>query len=195
VTRLILVTGGARSGKSAFAERLAMAGRQPVLYLATARAGDDEMRVRIAEHQRRRSPDWQTVEATDGLARAVEALPTPPGTALLEDLGLLATNVLLALTGESDPTPTVAEAAEAALALEVSALEWARQAGGWDLIVVTNEVGLGIVPPTPLGRVFRDLLGRANQSVAARADDVYLVVAGIPLCVKRDGEPAPDRIL
>jgi adenosylcobinamide kinase/adenosylcobinamide-phosphate guanylyltransferase len=195
VSRLTLVTGGARSGKSTFAERLAAAGRAPVLYLATAEAFDDEMSARIAEHRGRRPASWGTLEATHDLAAALASLDSSPGIMLLEDLGLLASNILLALTGDADPTGAVFAQAESLLQQELSALERAREAGGWDSIVVTNEVGLGIVPATPLGRVYRDLLGRANQAVAARADDVYLIVAGIPLRIKRDGQPGGGPFL
>jgi adenosylcobinamide kinase/adenosylcobinamide-phosphate guanylyltransferase len=187
VSRLTLVTGGARSGKSSFAERLALAGRAPVLYLATAEAQDDEMAARIAEHRRRRPDSWSTLEATHDIATALAGLASSPGTVLLEDLSLLASNLLLARAHNADPTVATLASAEAALTQELEALERTREAGGWELIVVTNEVGLGVVPPTPLGRVYRDLLGRANQACAARADDVYLIVAGIPLCIKRDG--------
>jgi adenosylcobinamide kinase / adenosylcobinamide-phosphate guanylyltransferase len=112
------------------------------------------------------------------------ALDPAPGTVLLDDLGLLATNRLLELCGDADPTVATAKALDAALSAEIDALRAAQAAGGWDLIVVTNEVGLGIVPATPLGRVFRDALGRANQGLAAAADEVYLLVAGIPLRMK-----------
>jgi adenosylcobinamide kinase/adenosylcobinamide-phosphate guanylyltransferase len=189
-TRLTLVTGGAQSGKSRFAERLARDGRQPVLYLATAEAGDDEMRARIAEHRRRRPPDWQTVEARRDVGHALAAVGTWPGTVLLDDLGLLVTNRLLDLCGEAEPTSETVRALDAALAAEIDALRAARAAGGWDLVVVTNEVGLGIVPATPLGRLFRDALGRANQALAADADAVYLLVAGLPVRVKpATGQP------
>jgi adenosylcobinamide kinase/adenosylcobinamide-phosphate guanylyltransferase len=189
------VTGGARSGKSTFAERLAARGRASVLYLATAQPFDDEMAARIAEHQRRRPDAWGTLEATVDLGTALARLETPPGTVLLEDLGLLASNILLGHTGNADPTVAILAAADAALERELQALERARASGGWDLIIVTNEVGFGVVPPTPLGRAFRDLLGRANQAVAARADDVYLVVAGIPLTVKRNGQAVSTPFL
>jgi adenosylcobinamide kinase/adenosylcobinamide-phosphate guanylyltransferase len=184
--RLTLVTGGARSGKSLYAERLAAAGRRPVLYLATAEvyAHDDEMQARIREHQQRRPAAWATLEASRDVGRALAALPEPPGTVLLDDLGLLVTNQLLALCGDADPTRETARQLDGALQSELAALEQAQAAGGWDLIVVTNEVGMGIVPATPLGRVFRDALGRANQALAARADAVYLLVAGIPVPIK-----------
>lgn len=195
MSRLTLVTGGARSGKSTFAERLATRGLAPVVYLATAQPFDDEMTARIAEHQRRRPASWLTLESTRGLGEALAAFETRPGTVLLEDLALLASNVLLGLTGNADPTVAVLAEAEAALEQERVSLERARGAGGWDLIAVTNEVGFGVVPPTPLGRAFRDLLGRANQAWAAHADDVYLVVAGIPLAIKRDGQAVSTPFL
>jgi adenosylcobinamide kinase/adenosylcobinamide-phosphate guanylyltransferase len=186
--RLVLVTGGARSGKSGFAEDLARAGRQPVLYLATAEAGDDEMRARIREHQQRRPAEWQTVEAQRHVWRALVGLPELPGSVLLDDLGLLVTNRLLDLCGAAEPTRETGAALDLLLVAEIDGLRAAQAAGGWDLIVVTNEVGLGIVPATPLGRVFRDALGRANQALAAAADEVVLLVAGIPVRIK----PAPD---
>jgi adenosylcobinamide kinase/adenosylcobinamide-phosphate guanylyltransferase len=189
VGRLVLVTGGARSGKSRLAEGLARAGRQPVVYLATAEAGDAEMRARIVAHQQRRPPDWETLETPTQVGRAIAALPAPPGTVLLDDLGLLVTNRLLALCGESAPTLGTASALDAALISEIDELQAARESRACDLIVVTNEVGLGIVPATPLGRVFRDALGQANQVLAARADAVYLLVAGLPLRIKPSGDP------
>jgi len=200
--RLTLVTGGARSGKSRYAEALAAAGRGPVLYLATAEVypDDDEMQARIREHQQRRPAAWGTLEASREVGRALAALPTTPGpalpampgamlrempgTVLLDDLGLLVTNWLLALSGDADPTRETARQLDAALTRELAELDAAQAAGSWDLIVVTNEVGLGIVPATPLGRVFRDAIGRANQVLAARADAVYLLVAGLPLTIK-----------
>ena len=190
MSSLVLVTGGARGGKSRFAEGLARQARQPVLYLATAEALDDEMRARVREHQARRPAEWGTLEARRELGLALARLVSSPGTVLLDDMGLLVTNHLLDLCGPSGPdgpTPEIAGALDAALDAELDALEAARAAGGWDLIVVTNEVGLGIVPATPLGRVFRDALGRANQALAAAADEVYLLVAGLPLRIKPPG--------
>jgi adenosylcobinamide kinase/adenosylcobinamide-phosphate guanylyltransferase len=185
--RLTLVTGGARSGKSQFAERLAARGRAPVLYVATAEILDDEMAARVKEHQARRPAEWGTLETRTEVGRALAALPAPPGTVLLDDLGLLVTNHLLDLCGPADPTRETARSLGRMLAAEIDRLERARAASGWDVIVVTNEVGLGIVPATPLGRVFRDALGRANQALAARADEVYLLVAGLPLRIKPAG--------
>lgn len=182
--RLVLITGGARSGKSRFAESLAAVGRQPVVYLATAEAGDAEMRARIAEHQRRRPAAWRTVEARAEVGPALAGLGGPVGTVLLDDLGLLVTNHLLALTGDGELIHETEPALRAAVAEELARLVESQRTGGWDLVVVTNEVGLGVVPATPLGRLFRDALGWANQELAARADAVFLVMAGLPLRLK-----------
>jgi adenosylcobinamide kinase/adenosylcobinamide-phosphate guanylyltransferase len=186
-----LVLGGARSGKSAFAEQSAAEGVGPVWYVATAgppRADDPEMQARIREHQQRRPVNWRTVEATTDIALALHAESAAtgvvPGTVLLDDLGLLVTHHLLALSGDADPTRETARQLDAALADEIDAMLAAQQADGWQLIVVSPEVGLGIVPATPLGRVFRDGIGRANQRLAARADSVFLLVAGLPLRLK-----------
>lgn len=179
---LTLVLGGIRSGKSRLAERLARRlGGPAVVYLATATAGDAEMAARIAHHRDRRPADWRTVEAPTGVAAVLAALDPPPAVVLLEDLGLLLSNLLLTPAGVERP----AVAAEAALAAEVTALLAWRAAVGAELIVVSNEVGLAPVPLTPLGRVFADLLGRANQRLAAVADAAYLVVAGVPLDLAR----------
>ncbi len=175
---LILSTGGARAGKSNFAERLALQfGGEGVCYLATAEPGDDEMRARIAAHRAARPPGWVTVEAPLRAASSLRPLAGAGGVFLLDCLTLLVTNLLLARAnsfGEAE----VAVESEIAELLEVAALPGVR------LLIVSNEVGLGVVPPTPLGRAFRDLLGRANQQVAAEAEAVYFVVSGIPLKIK-----------
>ncbi|MCC6177334.1 MAG: bifunctional adenosylcobinamide kinase/adenosylcobinamide-phosphate guanylyltransferase [Chloroflexi bacterium] len=181
MSRVVLVSGGARSGKSRFAERL-LAHARDVAYVATAEAGDDEMRARIEEHRRSRPSQWRTIEATTRIATALDTVQT--GAVLLEDLSILVSNHLLALIGKAGPTVATAHVLDATIADELSALLTLQQARGFDLVVVTNEVGLGIVPSTPLGRIFRDALGRANQAIAARAEVVYLLVAGIPLRLK-----------
>lgn len=171
--KLVLFTGGARSGKSARAEQYASRLDGLVLYLATAEVHDDEMRVRVAAHQLRRPAGWTTREEPLKVAATLESLP-PGSTVLLDCLSLLVSNLLLA--NEADPGPAVET--------EVAALLRAARERDLRLIVVTNEVGMGIVPAYPLGRVYRDLLGRANQQVAAGADEVYLVVCGIPVELK-----------
>ena len=163
-----LVLGGARSGKSALAERLTrQAGPSPV-YLATAEAWDDEMRARIAQHRETRAGQgWHTIEAPLALARTLAA--APPGAPVLVDcLTLWLTNLML---GEHDIEPHVRDL--------IAALD---RPG--DTVLVANELGLGIVPENALARRFRDAAGRLNQQVAARADHVVLVAAGLPLVLK-----------
>lgn len=184
---LTLILGGARSGKSAYAQQLAHArGGSNVLYVATALAFDDEMAARIASHRAERPAGWQTLEAAQGVGAAVtrylDTAVVRPAVILVDCLTLLATNVLLPF-GEM-PDPRAAE--EAVLAEVDQLLESVRQSQtGW--IVVSNEVGMGLVPPYPLGRVYRDALGRANQRLATAAEEVLLMVAGLPWTLKSCG--------
>jgi adenosylcobinamide kinase / adenosylcobinamide-phosphate guanylyltransferase len=170
MSKIVLFTGGARSGKSACAERYAARLSQRVAYIATAEAGDDEMRARIVQHRRRRPASWTTLEAPTAVVAALAELEA--GTvALLDCLSLLVSNVLLA--HDAEPAP--------AIDVEIASLLATARERDLILIIVTNEVGLGIVPAYPLGRAYRDLLGWANQQVAAAADEVYLLVCGIPV--------------
>ena len=165
--RHALVLGGARSGKSQFAERLALELDAPVVYVATATPSDEEMAERIAHHRARRPPAWRTLEAGTNLAARV---PAEARTVLVEDLTLLLSNHMEADTSH----------AEALTMREVEGL----LAVNANVILVSNEVGMGLVPETPLGRTFRDALGRVNQSAAALCTEVYFVVAGLPLRMK-----------
>lgn len=165
---LTLIIGGARSGKSAHAERLVSACPAPWSYIATAQAYDEEMRERIALHRSRRGAGWTTIEAPLDLAGAIEALPDGQPV-LIDCLTLWLTNHMLA---EHD-----VEAECRRLADVLS-----RPRGPW--FVVSNEVGQGIVPENALARRFRDAAGRLNQDVAAVAGTVLLMVAGLPLKVK-----------
>lgn len=166
--RLTLVLGGARSGKSRHAEALVTAAAPPWVYLATAEAFDDEMKARIAEHRSRRGGQWQTIEAPLDLAGAVAGAPA--GAAVLVDCLTLWLNNLM-FKGRSIDTET--GLFEAALAARRS-----------PVVLVSNEVGSGIVPENAEARRFRDLQGRLNQRIAARADRVLLLVAGLPMVVK-----------
>ncbi len=170
---LTLITGGARSGKSAYAQQLAAAFGQPVLFVATAEARDEDMRQRIERHRAGRPADWQTIEEPLSVAVALRArlgsrrdLPV----VVLDCVTLLVSNLLLA---------------GRAVQPEIEALiHWQKQAAV-TLLAVTNEVGSGIVPDTALAREYRDALGLTNQTLAAAADRVVLLVAGLPLTVKQ----------
>jgi adenosylcobinamide kinase/adenosylcobinamide-phosphate guanylyltransferase len=178
---LTLILGGARSGKSSYAEQLAIELGQRILYIATAEIGDAEMAERIAAHRAARPAAWQTLEAPRNVGLALAEMSTAPDALLLDCLTLLVSNILLTLEGE--PLTTI----EAAVQAEVEAVLAAQAQLNAPLIVVSNEVGLGLVPPYPLGRVFRDVLGRANQYLAARANRVIFMVAGLPMIVKDEG--------
>ena len=182
---LTLILGGARSGKSDYAESLAAQLGRRVLYVATAEARDDEMAARIAAHRQNRPADWRTLEAPRRVGAALASLAEPPEVVLLDCLTLLVSNIILQL--ESEPQELI----EAAVAAEIDEIIAARQRLAVPMIVVSNEVGLGLVPPYALGRVYRDALGRANQRLATQADRVLFMVAGLPVVVK-DGE-ATDR--
>ena len=180
--RLTIILGGARSGKSSYAEQLAAEMGQQILYVATAQAWDDAMAERIANHRAQRPDSWQTLEAPTQVASAIaQTRDRAPAfdLVLIDCLTLLASNVLIAL-----PENATEAEATAALQREIDALLalYAEQNSTW--IIVSNEVGLGIVPAYPLGRLYRDALGRANQQLAATADDVLFMVAGLPLVVK-----------
>jgi adenosylcobinamide kinase/adenosylcobinamide-phosphate guanylyltransferase len=178
--QLVLVLGGARSGKSAYAQRLAQElGGERVLFVATAEAGDAEMAQRIARHRQARPAAWRTVEAPQRVGETIHACLGNAGVVLIDCLSLLVSNVMLPL----GLTPDLV-AAEAAVRQEVEALLQGWQASPATWIVVSNEVGLGLVPETPLGRVYRDLLGQANQALAAHAHAVYLLVAGLAVDIK-----------
>lgn len=179
---LTLVLGGARGGKSAFAERQAMDAGGTVLYLATAEAIDDEMRARIAAHRAARPPYWRTCEEPRRVAAALTAAwhEGVPDFVLFDCVTVWVNNILFALGDSPD-----ADAAQRAVDSELEpllAFIAAPPATRW--LLVSNEVGLGIVPDTPLTRLYRDLLGRVNQRLAAAADRVVLIVAGLPVTIK-----------
>ncbi|HEY4720907.1 MAG TPA: bifunctional adenosylcobinamide kinase/adenosylcobinamide-phosphate guanylyltransferase [Anaerolineae bacterium] len=177
--RLTLILGGARSGKSTYAQRLAAERGQRVLYVATAEAGDEEMAARIAAHRAERPPHWQTLETPRNVGSAIDSNSGGAEVILIDCLTLLANNVIVPL-----PEPVTYEAAEAALNAAVEGLLRAYGASNAEWIIISNEVGLGLVPPYPLGRVYRDALGRANERLAAVADEVLFMVAGLPMKVK-----------
>lgn len=184
---LILVLGGARSGKSSYAEELVKGLGERVIYVATAQPGDEEMVARIARHQRRRPAGWRTLEAPLQVGAAVRATVEagPTDVVLLDCLTFLVSNRILQglpdLPSDEELDSVDEEAAQRRITAELDGLLEAHRACGIPWVVVSNEVGLGLVPPYHLGRVFRDLQGWANQRLAAEADRVYLMVAGLPL--------------
>ena len=174
ISRLILVTGGARAGKSRFAQRFAEQGPyRKRLFVATAVACDPEMRERIARHQRSRNGLWKTLEEPTQLPERLPKRELQPGTVVLVDcLPTFVSNLLLQ------------EQSSAQIKKRIRAFLKTCQQPGVTTLFVSNEVGLGLVPEHPLGRVFRDLLGEVNQLVAASADEVQLLVAGLPVRLK-----------
>jgi len=167
--RLTLVLGGARSGKSRYAEHLVEAAACCGTYIATAEPGDAEMADRIAAHRTRRGPFWRTVEAPLLLAEAVGAVARPDRPVLVDCLTLWLSNLMLA---------------EARLDEQLATLRAVLRDAAGPVVLVANEVGLGLVPETPLGRRFRDAAGRLNQDLAALADRVVFIAAGLPLVLK-----------
>jgi len=179
--QLIFILGGARSGKSAYAQQLAqgLAG-DSVVYIATAEAGDNEMHDRIAAHRRGRPAGWRTVEAPRLAGLDLAAAIGGARVVLLDCVTLLASNAVIAAGDDAD-----SDTAAAAAGREMDALLEAYSGGSATWIVISNEVGMGLVPPYPLGRIYRDALGHANQQIAAAAGRVLLMVAGLPWELKK----------
>jgi adenosylcobinamide kinase/adenosylcobinamide-phosphate guanylyltransferase len=184
--RLILILGGARSGKSRFAQQLAQAcsdeEHRSVVYIATAEVGDEHMRQRIERHRRGRPSGWETVEAPQNVAAAIEIAGDSAAAILVDCLTLWISNLLLAGGEEFDEAQAASR--EEAILEEVAALIRAARKANARVIVVSNEVGMGIVPLTRLGRIFRDIAGRANQALAQAADEMYVTWAGLPQRIK-----------
>ena len=181
---LTFILGGARSGKSALAEQRACAFGDDVLYCAAAEVLDDEMRDRVMRHQERRPGSWRTVEAPHRAAEKLErALSEKTVSCILFDcLSILTSNVLLTL----DENVGEAEAFEVLREEELNALlDSISRHPGIHWLIVSNEVGMGVVPAYKLGRTYRDLLGRANQLVASYAGEVLFMIAGIPVEIRK----------
>ncbi|MBT3313177.1 MAG: bifunctional adenosylcobinamide kinase/adenosylcobinamide-phosphate guanylyltransferase [Anaerolineae bacterium] len=189
--KLTLVLGGARSGKSTFAEKCAKeTGGENVLYVATSETKDEEMKERVVKHRADRPSAWDTVEAPRNVVQAIRQVRSDASVILLDCMTFLVANHLMdAAALEDDPfdVPSVDpfdRKIETKIIAEVEALIAYVQETDVELLVVSNEVGLGLVPPYELGRAYRDFLGRANQMLAKHADEVLFFVAGIPMKVK-----------
>jgi adenosylcobinamide kinase/adenosylcobinamide-phosphate guanylyltransferase len=179
VVKLTLILGGARSGKSTYAEELAVRLDKPTLYIATAEALDDEMAQRIQRHKEERPRTWQTLEVPIDIAQTLKGMDINAGIILLDCLTLLVSNIMTQWTEDIDhPQEDMLfekvekEAIDLLSIVSDSAAEW---------IVVSNEVGLGLVPPYPMGRIYRDALGMVNKLFAQQADEVIFMIAGIPM--------------
>lgn len=177
MTRHVLVLGGARSGKTAFAERLALhAGTRPA-YLATAEALDSEMRDRVDSHKAGRAARFTTIEESIALSAAILRASAKHDVILVDCLTLWITNLLIA---NEDVAKAVSELVAALVQIKAA-----------KVILVSNEVGLGIVPDNAMARTFRDLAGSAHQRLAEICDDAYFIVAGLPLVLKGEPPEAP----
>jgi len=178
-----LIIGGARSGKSFFAQQLALKLGKGVLFVATAEAGDEEMRQRIEEHQRVRPAAWRTLEATAHVGSQIEQKVGSAQVVIVDCLTLLVSNIFNQYgspTGERIDSSLIEEK----LTAEINELVECISKIDAIFIMVTNEVGLGLVPANRVGRLYRDLLGKVNQILAHQAAEVYLMVAGLAVLVK-----------
>ena len=186
--KLILVLGGARSGKSNFAEQQALRLGKRVTYIATAAIKDGEMAERVQKHRARRPATWETVEEEKNVIDVIRK-GQKGDVFILDCVTLWLTNLLLDQCPPFQDVPAPSENVPVSSKKEAWILEQAHLLGvsvsnGADLIMVSNETGLGLVPENPLARTFRDLAGKVNQILASKADEVYFIIAGLPLRIK-----------
>ena len=184
----ILLIGGARSGKSSYAQELALKSGKKVLFVATAEAGDEEMRERIRAHQRSRPPTWSTLEAATKIGDELLKKAGGSEVIIVDCITMLVSNVF---SRYADYTSEKIDATlvDGEVTRETEKLIECLDRLDASFIFVTNEVGTGLVPPNPIDRLYRDLLGKANRLLAERVDEVYLMVAGLPLRVKPPHTP------
>lgn len=183
--RLILVTGGARSGKSSFAEKTVRSFGENILYIATSIAFDDEMKERIRRHRLQRPASWETLEAFCDFGRVLQGILKGRDAVLLDCITVMVSNIMLqkAMDWEGLSIEEMNEA-EREVAGQVEVLLSIINEADMPFILVTNELGMGVVPPSVLGRAMRDIAGRVNQQLACAADEVYLCISGIPVKIK-----------
>jgi adenosylcobinamide kinase / adenosylcobinamide-phosphate guanylyltransferase len=188
---LILVLGGISSGKSAFAEALVSRHGKAVLYIATGSASDAEMEERIQRHRARRPAEWQTLETGTSPDFFVGLQADSYCAVLLDSVSAwLAGMLTTELDKGGEPKRGTGKSLEEPMRLQIGRLlDWSRELPV-PLVLVSDEVGFSLVSPTPVGRLYQELLGTANQAIAGRADDVYLVAAGLPLQLKGRVAPA-----
>ncbi len=183
--KLILVTGGARSGKSTFAEQKVKEFGGNILYVATAKQIDEEMKQRIAKHRAQRPSEWETYEGYRNLDMALSEIIMDKSAVLLDCITIMVTNLMLDESYEWDNlSRDRVEEIELGILHQIERLISLAKMNNLPFVLVTNEVGLGVVPPSAMGRDFRDIAGRMNQLLAATADEVYFCVSGIPMKIK-----------
>lgn len=192
---LVLITGGARSGKSRFAELLAAHPGLPVVYIATAQVYDEEMALRVKKHREQRPSDWNLVEEPLALSSVLERYRNERVVLLIDCVTLWLTNLLLSDYREEPEDPFAQDEKEQEILDQVQAVAHLAQEISPLVIMVTNEVGQGIVPDNPLSRSYRDLSGRANQTLGRTASKVYSVVAGFPVEIKASGQALIDSLM
>ena len=178
-SNLTLILGGARSGKSSYAQRLAAESGKPVTFVATAQALDEEMSARIQKHRAERPADWETLEIPLDITSQLHDIKS--NVVILDCITLLISNLLMQFVKDDlvEEAPFMT-----AVQKEINELISVLSAQGHDWLIVSNEVGLGLVPPYQMGRVYRDAIGWANQRLAREADKVIFMVAGIPTTIK-----------
>lgn len=186
MSKTILITGGARSGKSAFAEKLAKETGEKVLYIATSIPFDDEMKERVKRHKAQRPAEWDTYEGYRNLGDVITEKGKSYDGILVDCITIMATNLMFDSIGFEDQSPAYEDflKAEEYISIHIENLKKGLSAADTTVILVTNELGSGVVPDTAFGRAFRDIAGRANRQLAEQADEVYLVVCGIPMKIK-----------
>jgi adenosylcobinamide kinase / adenosylcobinamide-phosphate guanylyltransferase len=196
MSNLTLITGGARSGKSQFAELLAAHPGLPVVYIATAQVYDDEMALRVKNHREQRPAAWSLVEEPIEISSILERYRREKIVLLVDCVTLWLTNLLLAEYHQQfNEDPRVHEENEQKILDQVHYVAQLAQEITPTVIMVTNEVGQGIVPDNPLSRAYRDLAGRANQILGRTASKVYSVVAGYPIEIKESGQALLDSLI
>jgi adenosylcobinamide kinase / adenosylcobinamide-phosphate guanylyltransferase len=189
---LTVITGGARSGKSLFAEELALKSDLPVSYLATMPhiPDDPELSFKVEQHRNRRPSHWRTVEAELAIHESLDELPTGPAVCVIDCLSLYVSNIMLAVLNDAEEPvqPSTLRTLDQSVSEAIGSLSAAiSRRQDLTFIVVTNEVGWSVVPDNKMARIYKDLLGNANQTLATRASTVYLACIGLRIKLKENG--------
>ncbi len=186
MSRLILVTGGARSGKSSYAEELCRAQNNSTAYIATSVPFDEDFKERVKKHQQRRPSEWKTYEIYEDVYKEIEIIAKVHQTVLLDCVTLMVNNLMFKENIDYDTcSQEVIDAIESKIKQQVASLLEAIEGTSLYFVAVTNEIGLSPVADNRLTRIYTDIIGRINQQFAKSAQEVYLVVSGIPVCIKK----------